>query len=202
MRVLAIDTSCARGVGGGLRRRLARAARGARARPMTRGHAEALAPMVERGDARRRGRRGFARHDRGRDRAGLVHRHSRRLRDGAGDGARARHSRRRRFDADRLRRADARRAAPGVIAAAIDAGHGAVYFQLFDSGQPMFSPRVDSCATRARDRRRPGADRRRRRGDCSRARRGAPGCVEVDAARAALPDIVAIAASGSPPIPR
>ena len=41
------------------------------------------------------------------------------------------------------------RRGPGVIASAIDAKHGQVYFQLFDSsGRPLIPPRVASCARR------------------------------------------------------
>ena len=101
MRVLAIDTSrgaCSAAVyDAAMRYTFAR-----ESEPMQRGHSEALAPMVERvlketdGGAASLtkiavaiGPGSFT---------GLAHRR----RDGAGDGADARHSRRRRLDADRL----------------------------------------------------------------------------------------------------
>ena len=104
MRILAIDASCGAAsvavVESGRAEPLAVASR-----PMARGHAEALAPMVA--EAMRDIEGGFATLDRiaVTDRAGLLHRHSDRPRDGARDGTGARRSGCRRFDAGRLRRA-------------------------------------------------------------------------------------------------
>ena len=65
--------------------------------------------------------------------------------DGAGDGDGARYSGGRRFDSGGLRRAAPQRAQAGIIAAAIDARHGSVYFQLFEpSGRPLGPPRCDT----------------------------------------------------------
>ena len=109
MRILAIDTSCGAAsvavVDSGQAEPLA-----VMSRPMARGHAEALAPMVE--EAMRGLEGGFASlgAHRGRDRSRLLHRHPRRPRDGAGDGGGARDSGGRRLDVGRLRRAAAQRA--------------------------------------------------------------------------------------------
>ena len=85
----------------------------------------------------------------------------------------------------------------GIIAAAIDARHGSVYFQLFEaSGRPLGPPRCDTPArVRARDRRGAGLLA----GDAAALvaaeahRAGLP--YDLDAARAA-PDIVAVAWMG------
>ncbi len=101
----------------------------------------------------------------------------------------ARGADRRRLDPGRLRRAPARRAASGVIVSAIDAKHGAVYFQAS-------KPRAGRCsrrASRACARRSGRSAPARRAWPATRAealaarRRGAPGC------RATLPS--------PPPIP-
>jgi tRNA threonylcarbamoyladenosine biosynthesis protein TsaB len=144
MRVLAIDTSCGAAsvavAEGGRVEPLA-----AISRPMTRGHAEALAPMVE--EAMRGVDGGFA---------SLT-----RIAVATGPGS---------FTGIRVGLAMARAmgvalAIPvvgvstlaafaasllsgprtGVIAATIDARHGSVYFQLFEaSGRPLGPPRCDS----------------------------------------------------------
>jgi tRNA A37 threonylcarbamoyladenosine modification protein TsaB len=86
---------------------------------------------------------------------------------------------------------------PGVIAAVIDAGHGAVYFHLIDSkAKQIFSPRVVSLRDAVRA---IGGSPARIVGDAAallaeEARRAG---VEVDASAAsAFPDIVAIARIG------
>ena len=192
MRMLAIDTSrgaCSAAVyDGALRYALAR-----ESEPMSRGHAEALAPMVERVLKATDG--GVA---------SLT-----KIAVAVGPGS---------FTGMRIGLAMARAMAlalgipvvgvstlvaycgpmlddpkPGVIASVIDAGHGHVYFQLIDSkAKQIFSPRVDLAARRgARDRRQPGADRRRRRrpagrGGAARRRRG-----RRQRGARAYPDIVA-----------
>ena len=78
--------------------------------------------------------------------ARLVHRHQRRPRDGAGDGGGA-------GDPSSAFQLWLSFAAPllsaprpGIIAAAIDARHGSVYFQLFEaSGRPLGPPRCDTA---------------------------------------------------------
>jgi tRNA threonylcarbamoyladenosine biosynthesis protein TsaB len=144
MRILAIDTSCGAAsvavVEGGAAEPLA-----VMSRPMTRGHAEALAPMVE--EAMRGLEGGFG---------SLT-----RIVVATGPGS---------FTGIRIGLAMARAmatalgipvvgvstlaafAAPllsaprsGVIAAAIDARHGLIYFQLFEtSGRPLGPPRCDT----------------------------------------------------------
>ena len=144
MRILAIDTSC-----GAASVAVADGARleplAAISRPMARGHAEALAPMVE--EAMRGVDGGFA---------SLT-----RIAVAIGPGS---------FTGIRVGLAMARAmgvalaipvvgvstlaafAAPllseprsGIIAATIDARHGAVYFQLFEAnGRPLGPPRCDS----------------------------------------------------------
>ncbi len=144
MRILAIDTSCGAAsvavVEGGLAEPLA-----VLSRPMARGHADALAPMVE--EVMRGLDGGFASLDR--------------IAVATGPGS---------FTGIRIGIAMARAmavalaipvvgvstlaafAAPllsaprsGIIAAAIDARHGSVYFQLFEaSGRPLGPPRCDS----------------------------------------------------------
>jgi tRNA threonylcarbamoyladenosine biosynthesis protein TsaB len=144
MRILAIDTSCdaasAAVVESGRAEPLA-----AMSRPMTRGHADALAPMVE--ETMRGIDGGFA---------SLA-----RIAVATGPGS---------FTGIRIGLAMARAmgvalaipvvgvstlaafAAPllseprtGIIAATIDARHGSVYFQLFEaSGRPLGPPRCDS----------------------------------------------------------
>ena len=144
MRILAIDTSC-----GATSVAVAEAGRveplAAIVRPMTRGHAEALAPMVERAGRSLEG--GLASLDR--------------IAVTIGPGS---------FTGIRVGVALARAMGlalgvpvvgvstlvafaaplldeprPGVIAAAIDARHGSVYFQLFESsGRPLGPPRCDS----------------------------------------------------------
>jgi tRNA threonylcarbamoyladenosine biosynthesis protein TsaB len=143
MRILAIDTSCAAAsvavVESGDAEALV-----ALSRPMTRGHAEALAPMVEEAMLKVAG--GFGSLER------IV--------STTGPGS---------FTGIRVGLAMARAMGvaldipvvgvstlaalaapllseprPGVIAAAIDARHGSVYFQLFEStGRPLGPPRCD-----------------------------------------------------------
>ena len=145
MRILAIDTSCGAAsvavVEGGLAEPLA-----ILSRPMARGHAEALAPMVE--EAMRGVDGGFASLGR--------------IAVATGPGS---------FTGIRVGIAMARAMGvalaipvvgvstlaafaapllsepkPGIIAAAIDARHGSVYFQLFEaSGRPMGPPRCDTA---------------------------------------------------------
>src|ERR1700728_4969033 len=145
MRILAIDTSCGAAsvaiVEGGRAEPLA-----AMSRPMTRGHADALAPMVE--EAMRGVEGGFP---------SLA-----RIAVAMGPGS---------FTGIRVGLAMARAmglalaipvvgvstlaafAAPllseprtGIIAVTIDARHGAVYFQLFEaSGRPLGPPRCDTA---------------------------------------------------------
>jgi tRNA threonylcarbamoyladenosine biosynthesis protein TsaB len=145
MRILAIDTSCGAAsvavAEGGSREPLA-----VLSRPMARGHAEALAPMVE--EAMRGIDGGFASLGR--------------IAVATGPGS---------FTGLRVGLAMARAmgialaipvvgvstlaafAAPllsepraGIIAAAIDARHGSVYFQLFEgSGRPLGPPRCDTA---------------------------------------------------------
>ncbi|HKI13543.1 MAG TPA: tRNA (adenosine(37)-N6)-threonylcarbamoyltransferase complex dimerization subunit type 1 TsaB [Roseiarcus sp.] len=144
MRILAIDTSCGAAsvavVEGGVAEPLA-----ILSRPMARGHADALAPMVE--EAMRGVDGGFASLGR--------------IAVATGPGS---------FTGIRVGLAMARAmglalaipvvgvstlaafAAPllsepraGIIAAAIDARHGSVYFQLFEaSGRPLGPPRCDT----------------------------------------------------------
>jgi tRNA threonylcarbamoyladenosine biosynthesis protein TsaB len=144
MRILAIDTSVGAAsvtvVEGGLAEPLA-----VLSRPMARGHADALAPMVE--EVMRGLDGGFASLDR--------------IAVATGPGS---------FTGIRIGIAMARAMAvalaipvvgvstlaafaapllsaprPGIIAAAIDARHGSVYFQLFEaSGRPLEPPRCDS----------------------------------------------------------
>ena len=144
MRILAIDTSCGAAsvavLDSGAADPLA-----ALSRPMTRGHAEALAPMVE--EAMRAADGGFA--SLGRIavatgpgsftgiRVGLAMARAMGVALGipvAGVSTLAA------FAAPLL--SEPR---PGVIAAAIDARHGALYFQLFEaSGRPLGPPRCDA----------------------------------------------------------
>src|SRR5271165_7096930 len=144
MRILAIDTSC-----GAASVAVAESGRAeplaAISRPMARGHAEALAPMVE--EAGRSLEGGFASLDR--------------IAVTIGPGS---------FTGIRVGLALARAMGlaldvpvvgvstlvafaapllteprPGIIAASIDARHGSVYFQLFEStGRPLGPPRCDS----------------------------------------------------------
>jgi tRNA threonylcarbamoyl adenosine modification protein YeaZ len=144
MRILAIDTSCGAAsvavVEGGVAEPLA-----VLSRPMARGHAEALAPMVE--EAMRGVDGGFASLGR--------------IAVATGPGS---------FTGIRVGLAMARAMGlalaipvvgvstlaafaapllsepkPGIIAAAIDARHGSVYFQLFEaSGRPLGPPRCDA----------------------------------------------------------
>jgi tRNA threonylcarbamoyladenosine biosynthesis protein TsaB len=192
MRILAIDTSCGAASaavmeGGGAR------ALAVISRPMTRGHADALAPMVE--EAMRGVEGGFP---------SLA-----RIAVTTGPGS---------FTGIRIGLAMARAmgmalaipvvgvstlaafAAPllsvprtGIIAAAIDARHGSVYFQLFEpSGRPLTPPRCDTLKECVRA---IGAGPAWFAGDAatllaSEAQRaGLP--YDLDAARAA-PDIVAV----------
>jgi tRNA threonylcarbamoyladenosine biosynthesis protein TsaB len=145
MRILAIDTSCGAAsvavVEGGVAEPLA-----VMSRPMTRGHADALAPMVE--EVMRGLDGGF----------GSLSR----IAVATGPGS---------FTGIRIGLAMARAMAvtlaipvvgvstlaafsapllsaprPGIIVAAIDARHGSVYFQLFEpSGRPLGPPRCDTA---------------------------------------------------------
>ena len=196
MRILAIDTSCGAAsvavVEGGLIEPLA-----VLSRPMTRGHAEAIAPMVE--EAMRGIEGGFASLGR--------------IAVAAGPGS---------FTGIRVGLAMARAmgvalaipvvgvstlaalAAPllsepkaGIIAAAIDARHGSVYFQLFEaSGRPLGPPRCDTARECVRA---IGAGPAWLAGDAAAIlanaahRAGLP--YDLDAARDA-PDIVALARMG------
>jgi tRNA threonylcarbamoyl adenosine modification protein YeaZ len=196
MRVLAIDTSrgaCSAAVyDGTLRLALAR-----ESEPMARGHAEALAPMVERVLARIEGG------------ASAIQK----IAVAVGPGS---------FTGLRIGVAMARAMAlalevpvvgvstliayagpmlddprPGVIASVVDAGHGQVYFHLIDSkAKQIFSPRVVSLRDAVRA---IGGSPARVVGDAAKllaeeARRAG---VEVDAtASAAFPDIVALARIG------
>ena len=196
MRILAIDTSCGAAsvavVDGGRAGPLA-----VISRPMARGHADALAPMVE--EAMRGVEGGFS---------SLA-----RIAVATGPGS---------FTGIRVGLAIARAmgmalaipvvgvstlaafAAPllseprtGIIAAAIDARHGSVYFQLFEaSGRPLGPPRYDTPRECVRA---IGARLAWFAGDAatlvaSEARRaGLP--YDLDAARMA-PDIVALARMG------
>jgi len=144
MRVLAIDTSCAAAsvaiVESGRVEPLA-----AESRPMARGHAEAIAPMVEAAMSQVEG--GLATIDRiavtigpgsfTGIRVGLALAKAMGLALGVpvlGVSTLAA------LAAPLL--SDPR---PGVIAAAIDARHGSIYFQLFEpSGRPLGPPRCDS----------------------------------------------------------
>jgi tRNA threonylcarbamoyl adenosine modification protein YeaZ len=193
MRILAIDTSCgaasAAVVDGPSRRTLARLSE-----PMAHGHAEALGPIVER--VMREAGGGFAS-------IGAIA-------VGVGPGS---------FTGIRIGLAMARAIAlalevpiigvstlvafaaplleqprPGVIVSAIDAKHGGVYFQAFESsGRPRFAPRAASLRDAVRL---IGAGPARLAGDgaealAQEARRAGLAC-DVSGA-AAYPDIVAIA---------
>jgi tRNA threonylcarbamoyl adenosine modification protein YeaZ len=196
MRVLAIDTSrgaCSAAVyDGAIRLALAR-----ESEPMTRGHAEALAPMVERVLSKIEG--GVSSIDK--------------IAVAVGPGS---------FTGLRIGVAMARAMAlaleipvvgvstlmayagpmlddprPGVIAAVVDAAHGSVYFHLIDSkAKQVFSPRLVSLRDAVRA---IGGSPARVVGDAARilaeeARRAG---VDVDAsAAAAFPDIIAIARIG------
>jgi tRNA threonylcarbamoyl adenosine modification protein YeaZ len=86
---------------------------------------------------------------------------------------------------------------PGVIVAAIDARHGQVYIQLFESsGRPLFAPRCVKVRDAARL---IGGGPARLCGNAASliADETARGAVELDASQAALhPDIVSIARAG------
>ncbi len=202
MRILAIDTSCgaasAAVVDGLSRQPLAR-----RSEPMAHGHAEALGPIVER--LMREVDGGFAS-------IGAIA-------VAVGPGS---------FTGIRIGLAMARAMAltlevpivgvstlvafaapllddprPGVIVSAIDAKHGGVYFQAFESnGRPLFAPRVDSVREAVRA---VGAGPVRVAGDGApafalEAQRYALACDASGAA--AYPDIVAIARIGLASNPR
>jgi tRNA threonylcarbamoyl adenosine modification protein YeaZ len=195
MRILAIDTSCGAAsaaiVDGFSRQPLAR-----RSEPMTHGHAEALAPIVER--VTREAGDGFAS-------IGAIA-------VAVGPGS---------FTGIRIGLAMARAMAltleipaigvstlvafaaplldethPGVIVSAIDAKHGGVYFQAFESsGRPLFEPRVANLRDAVRA---IGSGPLRLAGDGAEAfaleaRRVGLVC---ESAGAAYPDIVAIARVG------
>ncbi len=87
---------------------------------------------------------------------------------------------------------------PGVIAAVIDAKHGQVYFQLFESGgRPLFAPRVAKLRDAVRA---IGGGPARLAGNAAAlmAEEAQRGGVEFDASEgAAYPDIVAIARMGA-----
>ena len=200
MRILAIDTSCgaasAAVYDGDARETLA-----AETRAMAHGHAEALAPMVER--VMREVEGGFATIGRVAVcvgpgsftgiRVGLA------MARAIGAGARG--PGRRRLDAGRLRR---RRCSseprPGVIVSAIDAKHGNVYFQLFEStGRPIFAARRQACATPcAAIGARPGAAGRRRRRGYRATRRSARRSISTRRRRRPIPTSSRSRGSGSP----
>jgi len=97
---------------------------------------------------------------------------------------------------------------PGIILSAIDARHGAVYFQAFEaSGRPLFAPRVGPMVEAIRS---VGAGPARIVGDAAEtlAAEGRRAGLPCEAHPAAFPDIVAIARIGlaadpatSPPRP-
>jgi tRNA threonylcarbamoyladenosine biosynthesis protein TsaB len=85
---------------------------------------------------------------------------------------------------------------PGIIVSAIDAKHGSVYFQAFESsGRPMFAPRVASLRDAVRAL---GAGPARMAGDgaAALALEGQRAALACEAFSAAYPDIVAIARIG------
>jgi tRNA threonylcarbamoyl adenosine modification protein YeaZ len=207
MRVLAIDTSCGAASVAAFDG-AARATLASRVQPMKQGHAEALAPMVEAAMAEVEG--GFASLDA--------------IAATIGPGS---------FTGIRIGLAFARAIAvaldkpaigvstlvafaapllaepqPGIIVSAIDARHGAVYYQAFEAtGRPLFAPRVGTPLEAVRA---VGAGPARFAGDAAEilaaeARRAGLPC---EAHPAAYPDIVAVARIGlaadpatSPPRP-
>ena len=196
MRILAIDTACA-AVSVAIVDSDAAGPLFARQRAMARGHAEALAPMVE---------EALAKVESG---ARSLNRIAATIGPGSFTGIRIGVAMARAmglaldipvvgvstlvaFAAPLL--AEAR---PGVVAAAIDARHGAVYFQLFEpTGRPLIPPRVESPRDAVRA---IGAGPARLVGDAARliaaeAQRGGP-AFDVSAATD-LPDIVAVARVG------
>ncbi len=149
MRILAIDASCG-AVSGGVLDSGAAEAIAQRSEPMARGHAEALAPLLERLMENVEG--GFASLDR--------------IAATVGPGS---------FTGIRIGLATARaiglaldipvigvstlvafagpllfdEPGPGIIASVIDARHGRVYFQLFEpTGRPLIPPGSRACAKR------------------------------------------------------
>jgi tRNA threonylcarbamoyl adenosine modification protein YeaZ len=208
MRILAIDSSCA-AVCACVLEHGAETPLAARSLPMTRGHAEALAPMVEAVIAQVPG--GF----------GSLHRIA--VTNGPGS-----------FTGIRIGIAMARAmglaldipvigvstltafAGPlllgsgaGVIVSAIDARHGQVYFQLFEAtGRPLIAPRVETLRDAARA---IGAGPARLAGSAAKllAEEFGRGATAFDASAAAdFPDIAAVARIGlaaspdaSPPRP-
>jgi len=207
-RILAIDASCG-AISACVWEDGAEEALARRSEPMTRGHAEALAPLIEKLMAQVAG--GFA----SLDRIAVTN----------GPGS---------FTGIRIGVAIARAmglaldipvvgvstlvafAGPlllepgaGVIVSAIDARHGQVYFQLFEAaGRPLIAPRVETLRDAARA---IGAGPARLAGNAARllAEEFGRGATAFDASAGAdYPDIVAIARigltaspAGSPPRP-
>lgn len=203
MRILAIDASCG-AVSGGVLDSGAAEAIAQRSEPMARGHAEALAPLLERLMENVEG--GFASLDR--------------IAATVGPGS---------FTGIRIGLATARaiglaldipvigvstlvafagpllfdEPGPGIIASVIDARHGRVYFQLFEpTGRPLIPPRLEGLREAVRA---IGAGPVRMAGDGAR-------LLAVEAARAgfdveltggaAFPDILAVARVGLAADPR
>jgi len=91
---------------------------------------------------------------------------------------------------------------PGVVVSAIDARHGAVYFQAFEaSGRPLFEPRIASLRDAIRA---IGAGPARMAGNAAGALalEGSRAGLACDASAAAYPDVVAIARIGLASNPR
>ncbi|MGD0639891.1 MAG: tRNA (adenosine(37)-N6)-threonylcarbamoyltransferase complex dimerization subunit type 1 TsaB [Roseiarcus sp.] len=196
MRILSIDTSCG-AASAAVVDAASRQALAFRSEPMTRGHAEALGPIVE--SVMRAADDGFAS-------LGAIA-------VAVGPGS---------FTGIRIGLAMARamaltleipvigvstlvafaapfldEARPGVIVSAIDAKHGSVYFQAFESsGRPLFAPRIASLRDAVKA---IGAGPVRVAGDAAEAfaleaRRAGLPCDSFVAA--AYPDVVAIARIG------
>jgi tRNA threonylcarbamoyl adenosine modification protein YeaZ len=201
MRILSIDTSCG-AASAAVVDAASRQALAFRSEPMTRGHAEALGPIVE--SVMRAADDGFAS-------LGAIA-------VAVGPGS---------FTGIRIGLAMARAMAltlevpivgvstlvafaaplideqrPGVVVSAIDARHGAVYFQAFEaSGRPLFEPRIASLRDAIRA---IGAGPARMAGNAAGALalEGSRAGLACDASAAAYPDVVAIARIGLASNPR